>query len=82
MLTPTAQADLEAEVDVRGCTAAARRFFGGPEFDRPAAINARVVQVDISRRTAQIVDTDPNDPAIYWTTHGRQWKLASFIPIG
>lgn len=82
MLTPSAQADLEDQAATPGCAAAARRWFVRPEFDRAAAVQARLIRVHISGQAAEIIDTDPNDPAASWTKYRGRWKVASFFLMG
>lgn len=82
MLTPAAQAELEAQTGERGCVTAADRWFRAAQFDRPAAVKARVIGVEVSGQTAQVLDTDPNDPAVFWVEHRGSWMIASFIPLG
>jgi hypothetical protein len=81
LLSSTAQADLEQQVGVGSCNTAARAWFESVEFDRSAAIHARLVWV-VHGAYAETYDSDPNSPASYWVRARGKWTLAYFFILG
>jgi hypothetical protein len=81
-LTPTARRDLEIQVSRNDCPSAAHQWFLGPQYDRKAALRARLVGIYVSGRWANVLDTDPNDPAVSWTEKRGRWQLAAFFSLG
>lgn len=82
MLSAPAQADIKAQVGKRGCAAAAESWFKSVQFDRQAAVHARLVWVRVQGTRAETRDTDPNSPARDWIRIRGHWKLASFLIVG
>lgn len=82
MLAPAARKDLEVQVGRGGCEDAAAAWFRSAQYDRPAALHAHLISVQISGTSARTCDTDPNSPVDQWVKTYEGWKLASFFILG